>query len=176
MEKIPKPSKSLPKPVTLPKGWYPQSKISKMLGCNFDTLKTAIRGGLPVRDVGGKTLVELAAAREWFATKEHAKAEMADLKKQKLQTEINRNRAAEKRSKLELKALAGELHSKKDCCSSFGECISTVWMEFSSLPGRIQAAHPEIQGLEKTVVDLINPIADRLNGFSKQHEAKEVTI
>jgi len=152
-------------------GWYGQKKISQFLRVNYQTLQTAIRGGLAVREDGK---IELAVAKKWFQDKADAKTDTAELKRQKLQTEIDRNLAAAKRTNLELAAMRGELHSKKDCCASLGQLLVTVWMEFAALPARGQSAHPEIQGLEKTLTDLINPISDKLQGFAKQHAGKEL--
>jgi phage terminase Nu1 subunit (DNA packaging protein) len=65
----------------------------------------------------------------------------------------------------------GEVHSEQECSASLGQVLTSVWTEIKALPCRVQAAFPEIPGLETAVVNLVNDAAQRLQDFAKQNSA-----
>lgn len=72
---------------------------------------------------------------------------------------------------VELSKAKAEVHSEAECSASLGQVLTSVWTEIKALPCRVQAAFPEIPGLETAVVNLVNDAAQRLQDFAKQNSA-----
>ena len=158
-----------PKEVLDEDGYYAQKQICDELGCTYEALKMAQRGGMPIGENG---LIQLKTAREWFRGRHINQTKIAELRRLKLQAEIDDKRAASRLKGLEEAKQRGEMHDIKECEGSLGLLLSTTWQEIMALPSRLQAAFPENPNVESVAVTLVNDTADRLQAFLKEHGPK----
>lgn len=161
--------KTKPTFITPSDGFVAKKVACKKLGCNWNTLRNEIRYGKIVARADGKINLEEAEAvfKEKTKNREIGRA-LTDKKKEaeiaKLESATRINILLERKQK-------GELHSIKDCCMSLGAVLSANWIELTALPARLQAMHPEIPGLDKDMVTLLNELADRLQSLGRDKGA-----
>lgn len=147
-------------------GAVSQTRFSKLVKCGHQKLQSFIRAGMPLNSDGS---VNVEDAKQWIADSQKSREKQHDLKNVKTEAEIAKLEAAKRKTDLEIAVMKGELHPIRDCVASLGHICTSVWMEIQAMPSRIQAAHPEVPGLEKTATTIVNDAAQRLREFADAH-------
>lgn len=151
--------------------YFYQSVVAKKLKRDFQTVRDAVRyGHIVPRQIDNK--ISLSETAALFRQRDDAKNANRDLILEERAAKIEKLNGEKRLRDLQEAEKRGELHSIKDCVASIGLLLSSVWMEVQALPNRIQSAHPEIHGLDKTATDIVNLTADRLLEFAKEHGAE----
>lgn len=155
-------------------GFYLQSHVCKVLGCNFHTLQTAIRThAVTVRKDGKVNIDEM---KSYLDSKLDLRQRGLKLSVEKKAAEIAKLKSATEKQELEKAVMRGEMHPTKECSRSLGHVLTTVWMEIMALPSRIQAAFPEIPNVEKVVTEIVNDSASKLQDYAKARAGSELPV
>lgn len=143
------------------------AELSRVSGYSPPSITAWTKHGILQRDRGRYDLAEALEAIKAHETKRasdgghHDTGEIGKLKADLLRKRIEKLDA-------ELAILRGKMHDTMECVASLGSVLSVVWTEITALPGRAQAAFPEIPGLESVLVSMIKETAASIRTFAEQ--------
>lgn len=149
--------------------YFNHSEVARALRCTRQRIHNAVIAGLEQREDGK---VSISAARKWFKEKHAVRLTTAELRDEKLRAEIAKHKAAHEMTELELARMRKELRPVKEVVADVGQLLTTVWLEITAFPHRIQTAFPQVPNLEKTATDIINDSVKKLHDFAKENGAE----